>query len=60
MYGRDAGQLWRITGDLCIQPELIDHRDSELCEDGNCCFDRYGMLARHVGPVVKKSVYHIA
>lgn len=57
MYRGDAGQLWRITSDLCVQSELVDHCDCELSEDGDCCFDGYGMLARHVGPVGMKSIY---
>jgi hypothetical protein len=55
VYRRNAGQLWRVTGDLCVESELVDHGDSELSEDGNGCFDRYGMLARHMSPAETKS-----
>ena len=57
MYRRNAGQLWRVTGDLRVESKLIDHCHSELSEDGNRCFDGDGMLARHVGPVGMKSIY---
>lgn len=57
MYGRDAGQLWRITGDLGVQSELVYHCDGELSKDCDCCFDCYRMLARHMGPVGVKSVH---
>ena len=55
MYGRDASQLWRIASDLGVQSELVDHCDGELREDGDCRFDRHGMLARHMGPMAMKS-----
>ena len=58
MYRRNAGQLWRVTGDLRVESKLIDHCYSELSEDSNRCFDGDGMLARHVSPVGMKSVYH--
>lgn len=58
MYRRNASQLWRVTCDLCVEPKLVDHCHSELSEDGNCCFDGYGVLARHMGPVGWRSVYH--
>ena len=51
MYRGDAGQLWRVTGDLCVESKLVDHRHGELSKDGDCCFDGHGMLARHMGPV---------
>lgn len=56
MYRRDAGQLRRVTGDLRVESELVDHCHGELSEDGDCRFDRYGMLTRHVGPVGTRSV----
>ena len=54
MHRRDAGQLWRVTGDLRVESELVDHCDGQLSEDGDCCFDCYGVLARHVSPVEVK------
>lgn len=51
VYRRDAGQLWRVTGDLVVESKLVDHCDGKLGEDRDCCFDRYGMFSRHMCPV---------
>jgi hypothetical protein len=57
VYRRNAGQLRRVTGDLVVESKLVDHCDGKLSEYGDCCFDRYGMLARHMGPVRMESVH---
>lgn len=51
MYGRNAGQLWRITCDRRVQSKLVDQPDGELGEDRDRSFDGDWVLAGHVRPV---------
>lgn len=50
MYGRNAGQLWRITCDRRVQSKLVDQPDGELGEDCDRSFDGNWMFPGHVRP----------